>query len=177
MPTTSRQWDIAQGIFSFPAETVRHIWLPLRLSAISCFLPRLLYTINGFLLRLSVWFCFVLRLSSKHSPAECLGRKPFSVHSSLWRKEEVTDSLSGSQIWQTVPAGSGNWQTSFPPCAYCIGNHSFPGKLAGLTGRRIWYLLVIFSFIWKLLYELEALLNEIFQMEPFPFLIGALVAQ
>ena len=34
---------------SLPAETVRHIWLPPRLSVISCFLPRLPSTKNGFL--------------------------------------------------------------------------------------------------------------------------------
>ena len=39
--------------FSLPAETVRHIWLPLKLSAISCFLLTLLYMINGLLQRLS----------------------------------------------------------------------------------------------------------------------------
>ena len=38
--------------FSLPAETVRHNWLPLRLSAISCFLPRLLCLGNSFLQRL-----------------------------------------------------------------------------------------------------------------------------
>ena len=39
--------------FSLPAETVRHIWLPPRLPAISCFLPRLLCLGNSFLQRLS----------------------------------------------------------------------------------------------------------------------------
>ena len=38
---------------SLPAKAVCHIWLPLRMSAISCFLPRLLCMINGFLLSLS----------------------------------------------------------------------------------------------------------------------------
>ena len=36
--------------FPLHAEAVCHNWLLLRLSAISCFLPRLLYMINGFLL-------------------------------------------------------------------------------------------------------------------------------
>ena len=39
--------------FSLPAETVRHIWLLQRLSAISCFLPRLFCLENSFLQRLS----------------------------------------------------------------------------------------------------------------------------
>ena len=40
--------------FTLPAETVRCIWLPPRLSAISCFLPRLLCLVNSFLQKLSV---------------------------------------------------------------------------------------------------------------------------
>ena len=44
---------------SLPAEPVRHIWLPPRLSAISCSLPRLLYMINGFLPNLSSCICFL----------------------------------------------------------------------------------------------------------------------
>ena len=51
-PTIPRYKRVPQ--FSFPAETVRHIWLPPRLSAISCFLPRLLCSGNSFLQRLSV---------------------------------------------------------------------------------------------------------------------------
>ena len=50
--------------FALPAETVHHIWLPLRLSGISCFLLRLLCLVNSFLQRLSVWFSFLPRLSA-----------------------------------------------------------------------------------------------------------------
>ena len=50
--------------FSLPAETVRHIWLPPSLSAIPCFLPRLLCLGNSFLQRLSVWFSFLPRDSA-----------------------------------------------------------------------------------------------------------------
>ena len=50
--------------FSLPAETVRHIWLPPRLSAISFFLPRLLCLVNSFLQRLSVWFSFLPGVSA-----------------------------------------------------------------------------------------------------------------
>ena len=50
--------------FSLPAETVGHIWLLPRLSTISCFLPWLLCLVNSFLQRLSVWFCFLLRVSA-----------------------------------------------------------------------------------------------------------------
>ena len=47
------QWGSTQGInesanFRF-LQTVRHIWLPPRLTAISCFLPRLLCLENSFL--------------------------------------------------------------------------------------------------------------------------------
>ena len=62
--------------FSHPAETVRHIWLPLRLSPISCFMPWLLCLENSFLQRLSVWLSFLPRVSA------------------------------GSRITQTVSAGS-----------------------------------------------------------------------
>ena len=68
------------GKFSLPGETVHYIWLPPRLSVIFCLLPRLPSTKNGFLQRLSV----------------C--RKLFTQHSSLGRKQEITDRLSGSQI-------------------------------------------------------------------------------
>ena len=50
--------------FTLPAETVRHIWLPPRLSAISYFLQRLLCSVNRFLQRLSVRFSFLPRVSA-----------------------------------------------------------------------------------------------------------------
>ena len=50
--------------FPLPAETVCHIWLPPRLSAISCFLPRLLCLENSYLQRLSEWFSFLPRVSA-----------------------------------------------------------------------------------------------------------------
>ena len=40
--------------FTLPAETVRHIWLSPSLFTISCFLPRLLCSVNSFLQRLYV---------------------------------------------------------------------------------------------------------------------------
>ena len=50
--------------FSLPAETVHHIRLPLRLSGISCFLPRLLCMENGFLQGMFVWFSFMPKVSA-----------------------------------------------------------------------------------------------------------------
>ena len=82
---------------SLPAETVRHIWLPPRLSAISCFLPR-------------------LRKMASY-------RKLFPKHNSLGRKQEIADSLEGSQIWRTVSAGSENWRTRLYPVLYSLQNY------------------------------------------------------
>ena len=72
--------------FMPPAETVRHIWIPPRLSVISCFLPRLLCSVNSFLQRL-----------------ESLGRKQKSHGQSLQeaifvdirfdRKQEITEQI------------------------------------------------------------------------------------
>ena len=91
-----------------------------RLSVISGFLLRLPSTKNGFLQRLSVISCFLPRLPStkKWLPAETvrvilfpvetlcrklnhtdsLRRKLFTKYNSLGRKQEITDSLDGSQI-------------------------------------------------------------------------------
>ena len=44
-------------------ENIRPVWVPPRLSAISCFLPRLLCLVSSFLQRLSVWFSFLPRVS------------------------------------------------------------------------------------------------------------------
>ena len=86
-------------LFSLPAETVRHIWLPPRLSLISCFLPRLSST--------KKWLpvetvCVILlpaeSLNRKLYRMDSLCRKLFTKHNSLSRKQEITDSLGGSQI-------------------------------------------------------------------------------
>ena len=50
--------------FSLPVENVHHIWLLLRLSKISCFLPKVLHMINSFLPRLSMCFYFLPRVST-----------------------------------------------------------------------------------------------------------------
>ena len=52
------------SLFSLPAETVSHIWLLSRLSANSCFVPRLLSVKNCFLPRQSAWLCFLLGVST-----------------------------------------------------------------------------------------------------------------
>ena len=77
--------------FSHPAETVRHIWFPPRLSTISCFLPRLLCVINSFMHRPSTWFCFLPRLSAG---SRVLAGSHFSLAAVS----------AGSRITQTVSA-------------------------------------------------------------------------
>ena len=77
--------------FTLPAETVCHIWLPPRLSAISCLLPRLLCLVNSSLQRLSVWFSFLPRLGRKLNHTDSLCRKPFFVDGSLGRKPEIME--------------------------------------------------------------------------------------
>ena len=80
-----------------PAQTAQHIWLPPRESQ-SCFLPRLLYMINGF-------------LPSPRDSASCRdfrqeaqsrgqsGRKPFFINDSkLGIKQEVADTLGEGHI-------------------------------------------------------------------------------
>ena len=73
-------------------ETVHHIWLPPRLSTISCFLLRLLCLVNSFLQRLSRWFCFLPRVSAGH---------------------RITQTVSaGSHFsWTVISAGSKRSQT------------------------------------------------------------------
>ena len=85
----------------------------------SRFLPRLPSTKNGFLQRLSVWFCFLPRLC----------RKLFTKYNSLGRKQKITDSLGGSQIWRTVSAGSENWRTHLYPVLNTHKGHKWPRPL------------------------------------------------
>ena len=73
--------------FSLPAEAVRHIWLPLKLSAISCFLPLLLCTRK-------MVFCRDCPQDKNH--ADVLDRKPFFADSIFGRKQEIADRLGGS---------------------------------------------------------------------------------
>ena len=76
--------------------SVCHTWFLPKLSVISCFLLRLLYMVNGFQLSLSKWICFLPRLCRKHSYGDSLGRRLFSADSTLPRKQEIMDSLTGS---------------------------------------------------------------------------------
>ena len=83
-----------------PAETVGHSWLPPRLSVVSCFLLRLLCSVKSFLQRLFVWLDSC-RASSRQE-AEWHGQslqEAIFVDGSLCRKQEIMDSLGGSQIW------------------------------------------------------------------------------
>ena len=76
-----------------PAETVCHIWLLLRLSVISCFLPRLPSTKNGFLQRLSVIFGFCWDcLWSLASCRDYLPRKMASCRDCLCDSASCRDS-------------------------------------------------------------------------------------
>ena len=79
---------------SLPAETVRHNWLPPRLSAITCFLPKLLSAKNGFLPKLSACLCFLPRDSagSRITQTESAGN-----HLS-YTTVSAGDSLDGSEI-------------------------------------------------------------------------------
>ena len=47
-------------------------------------------------------------LGRKQNHTDSLCRKPFFVDGSLGRKQQITDSLGGSQIRRTVSAGSEN---------------------------------------------------------------------
>ena len=77
--------------FLLPAETICHFWLPPKLSAISCFLQRLLSAKKDFLLSFS--------------------RKLLTMHSSLHRKQEITEVSAEAKY----DVGSKNWQTSLYP--------------------------------------------------------------
>ena len=95
-------WTSSQGINKsgnlrfLSRQTVRHTWLPPRLSAISCYLPRLLCVIKGFLARLSAWNCFLPRLSVGSS-----------VTRTISAGSRITHRVSaGSRIEQTVSEGS-----------------------------------------------------------------------
>ena len=71
-------------LFSLPAETVRHIWLPPRLSVISCFLLRLPSMKNGFLQRLSVWICFLPRLSAGSRITRTVSAGSYLPSTTVW---------------------------------------------------------------------------------------------
>ena len=84
-------------LFSLPAETIRHIWLPPRLSAISCFLARIPSTKDGFLSRR---VCACDSASFRDSRQEL---KEQSLQEAIYRaqqsRQETRDrgSLGGSQ--------------------------------------------------------------------------------
>ena len=100
--------------FSLPAETVHHIWLPPRLSAISCFLPRLLCSGISILQKLSVWLCCESRQeaeSNGQSLQKAIFRRRYSRqegrdHGQSRRKPNMADSLCKKR----------KWADSFIPC-------------------------------------------------------------
>ena len=61
-------------------------------------------------------------LGRKQNQADNLIRKLFIMQSSLSRKQKITGSLGGSQIWGTVSTGSQNWQTSLYGWPHFIEN-------------------------------------------------------
>ena len=91
-----------------PAETVGVILLP---ASTVCVILLLASTVGVILLPAET-------LERKQNYTDNLGRKPFITHSSLDRKEEIADSLSGSQKRRIVSAGSENWRTSLYPVLY-----------------------------------------------------------
>lgn len=106
--------------FLHAAVSVRHIWLSPELNLISCLLPRLLYMIDSFLPCLSMWFCFLASIQASCQDCPCdsswqeaeshgvLTGSHFSCTAVLEGSKEIVDTLSRSQIWQTVLAGSEN---------------------------------------------------------------------
>ena len=54
-------------------------------------------------------------LGRKQNHTDSLCRKLFTKHNSLGRKQEIPDSLGGSQIGQTISAGSENQRTRLYP--------------------------------------------------------------
>ena len=80
--------------FSLSAETVRHIWLPLRLSVISCFLPSLPSTKYGFLQRLSEQED-INRAQQSRQEARDHGQSQWkpNMTDSLCRKRKLADSF------------------------------------------------------------------------------------
>ena len=69
--------------FSLPVEIVRHISLPPRLSAITCFLSRLLSAKSSFLPRYPRDFVLAESLGRNQNHAERLEREPFNMYNSL----------------------------------------------------------------------------------------------
>ena len=99
--------------FTLPADTVRRIWLPPRLSAISCFLPRLLCLVNSFLQRLSMWFSFLPRVSAGSKIARTIS--------------------AGSHFsWTVVSAGSKRSRTTSAEAKY-DGQSLQEAKISGLV--------------------------------------------
>ena len=79
-------------------------------SVTSCFLPRLPSAKNGFMLQLSAWFCFLLRiLAGSRIVQQVLAGSNLS-HTAVSAGSKHR-SLGGSHIMRTVSAVSGNYRT------------------------------------------------------------------
>ena len=88
--------------FSLPAETVCHIWLPSRLSGITCFLPRLLpreKKLPAETVRVNV--LPAENLVRKQNQPDTVGSKLFITHSSLVRKQNHAHTF-GSKLFITA---------------------------------------------------------------------------
>ena len=102
-------WPISQGIifascrdclsYLASAKTVHDLLLPAKTTIQEKW---------SFAETISVILLPAKTLGRKLNHTDSLCRKLFTKYNSLGRKQEITDGLSGSQIWQTVPAGSIN---------------------------------------------------------------------
>ena len=113
--------------FTHPAETVCHIWLPPRLSAISCFLPRLFCLVNSFLQRLSVWFSFLPRVLAGSRITRTV-----SVGVSAGSRITRTVSAGSHFSWMVVSAGSKRSPTVSAEAKY-EGQSLWEAKISGLV--------------------------------------------
>ena len=102
------------------AKTVRDLLLPAETTVHEKWLP--IETVRVILLPAET-------LGRKLNHTDSLCRKLFPQHNSLDRKQEIADSLGGSQICRTLSAGSENWRTrlySVCTCMYMVPD-SIPG--------------------------------------------------
>ena len=83
--------------FSLLGETVRHIWLLLKLPAICCFLLRLLPR-NMASCRDCPRDCASCRERQKKELRGQSPRKPFIMYNGLSRKQEIADSLVADNL-------------------------------------------------------------------------------
>ena len=111
---------------------------------------------NGFLLKLSMWFFILPRISTgnritQHFLQEAFGIiSGFTMHISRGQEAKIEGSFGRCQIWGTVSTGSANWQTSSYPVImskHCRLDCCFS------VSKITWFCIAIFNHY--LLYVLE----------------------